>query len=460
MGHDRDDPEQSGLLTVTGKARPVVQTVCAILFFALLAFSFRVYEWGLPADLFLRLDPLGGISSVLATRSVALRALWALPLLALAMIFGRFFCGWMCPLGSILDLVGMGTRKLRKPTSRGTGLRHVKYLILAAMIAVALLGINLSWFLDPIPVLTRAFSIGVLASTPLALIVAWGVLAVILLLELIGRRFWCRALCPLGALLGVASLRTVLRRNRGESCDECQACVRACPVGMELEAYHPSECLQCRRCAVVCPQDAIAFRPGKAADPAGCSLGVTRRALVASAGLGVAGGFGLRALHADASPPIRPPGAREEGELVAACIRCGECIRICPTGGLKPMLLENGPLTMLTPKLVPRIGPCEVGCTACGNACPTGAIRALTVEQKEKIQIGLAGIDRERCLPWAQNVRCLVCHDACVYRAIDMVYDAGMPKPVVKEPLCIGCGICEFECPVEGESAIIVFSTR
>ena len=124
------------------------------------------------------------------------------------------------------------------------------------------------------------------------------------------------------------------------------------------------------------------------------------------------------------------------------------------------MLFELGPLPFMTPKLVSRIGPCEYGCVACGNACPTGAIRAMTPERKAKVQIGLAGIERDRCLPWANGVRCLVCNDACPYEAIEMRAAEGVPKPFVLEPQCIGCGICEKECPVEGESAIIVYPTH
>jgi len=157
---------------------------------------------------------------------------------------------------------------------------------------------------------------------------------------------------------------------------------------------------------------------------------------------------------------IRPPGALEEAKFVAACVRCGKCVQACPTGGLQPALLEAGVEGLLTPRLVPRIGPCQEDCVLCGQVCPTGAIGQLTVEEKRITRIGLAGIDRQRCLWWTEGATCLVCSQVCPYEAIEFRWMKDGNYPIVKERQCVGCGICEYQCPVEGPAAITVLATR
>jgi NAD-dependent dihydropyrimidine dehydrogenase PreA subunit len=112
-----------------------------------------------------------------------------------------------------------------------------------------------------------------------------------------------------------------------------------------------------------------------------------------------------------------------------------------------------------TPRLVPEVGPCSPGCTACGEACPTGAIAVIRAQDKAAIQIGVAEIDRSRCLPWARGERCVICLEACPpqYDAIELrPTPTGPFHPYVKQSLCTGCGICEHICPLEGEPAIRV----
>jgi formate hydrogenlyase subunit 6/NADH:ubiquinone oxidoreductase subunit I len=117
--------------------------------------------------------------------------------------------------------------------------------------------------------------------------------------------------------------------------------------------------------------------------------------------------------------------------------------------------------------LVPRVGYCEYSCTLCGQICPTGAIKKLPVEEKRKTVIGLAFIDKNRCLPHAFNVNCIVCEEHCptpkkaiVFEEVQKVGPDGneitLKLPRVVPELCIGCGICEYKCPVSDEPAIYV----
>jgi ferredoxin len=103
----------------------------------------------------------------------------------------------------------------------------------------------------------------------------------------------------------------------------------------------------------------------------------------------------------------------------------------------------------------------------CTQVCPTQAIHKLDEETKKKTIIGLAFIDRSRCIPWYKNENCIVCEEQCPVpdKAIELreervVHWDGteriVKRPYVKENLCIGCGICETKCPVEGKSAIFI----
>jgi ferredoxin len=163
-------------------------------------------------------------------------------------------------------------------------------------------------------------------------------------------------------------------------------------------------------------------------------------------------------------------------------------MKACPTSGLQPALGQAGVEGFWTPVLVPRIGYCDYGCAACGQVCPSGAIPPLPLDEKRRQAIGVAVIDRARCLPWAENTPCIVCQEMCPVpqKAIrlagqgrggggglgqgqgqglgqgegDGLAQEGLvervARPKVVGDLCIGCGICETKCPVEGVSAIVV----
>ena len=163
---------------------------------------------------------------------------------------------------------------------------------------------------------------------------------------------------------------------------------------------------------------------------------------------------------------LRPPRVDEE-QMLSACIRCGACLRICPTQGLQPSLSEAGLEGIGTPILVPRMGNCAYTCTACGTICPTGAIPRVSLANKFSIPIGKAYVDKALCLPWSGRAPCIVCQEVCPVpqKAITLVEHPaldleGKPitlkAPVIQYDRCVGCGLCELKCPVKGEAAIRV----
>jgi len=245
--------------------------------------------------------------------------------------------------------------------------------------------------------------------------------------------------------------------------------VKICPTRAIGEDHHTTssaECILCGKCIGI-KNLCSAFSFADTADLKGNSLGpdIGKRQIILGA---VAGALLLPVFKADAFSRrdntgrlMRPPGSVPESAFNARCLACGQCMKVCPTNTLQPCTLSDGFSRLSTPKLVPRIGGCEEKCYSCGQVCPTGAIRKLPYEEKRFVKIGTAVIDRHRCLAWEQNKECLVCDEVCPYNAIVPRYvetTRGRFKvPVVDADICIGCGMCEQQCPIFDTAAIVVY---
>lgn len=497
-------------------ARRISQLVVFLLF----AFLFLGTEYKdddvLPyaVNFFLRLDPLVAGAAALAGRALISLVWPALVLVALTVLLGRFFCGWACPMGAILDAADATVfRKRKRRAAVPVAWRRAKYGILLFLAVSALFSLQWVFLLDPISLLIRSLTLSVFPAMNLALrslfdgvytlplgpvneaseaaydflkahFLAFerpvfrmaGIVGLIFVAVVVAerwqKRFWCRNLCPLGAMLALAGRFGLLRRRvLSSDCTSCGLCDRDCRMGAieGHEATEHGECIQCLDCRTVCPPGAIRFhgREGRKDVP----VDLTRRGILAASALGaVTVPFFLSEAHGKAPDPslVRPPGALPEDEFLARCTRCGECMRVCIANGLQPALFEAGLAGLWSPFLVPRVGYCEYNCTLCGQVCPTGAIRRLDLAKKQSVKIGLADIDRSRCLPWNGNSECIVCEEHCPtpVKAIRLreeeVYSVNsgtmikVQRPYVDEKLCIGCGICETKCPLSDRSAIIV----
>lgn len=492
--------------------RRVRQTVQALAFalYLYLLFAALQRRAAFPlADLFFRLDPLGAFGAMLASRQWIPRLSLALVTLSLTLVIGRVWCGWLCPLGTLLEWV-----RFRSAQSKAVALssrwRQVKNFLLVLIVVAALLGNLTLLTLDPLTLFTRTMTTAVLPAlnhavtgmeralytrSALRPVVNWiervlrgpvlpviqpvyahntlmaAIFASILALNALADRFWCRFICPLGALLGLVSKVSLLRPIFGTACNRCGQCVEVCQVDAidTRQAFEivPSECIVCLDCLVACPQAGITFRKDLRPDPIREGE-LTRRQFLTGLATSAAGVVLLRTGVGAKQPDphlIRPPGVLDEREFLALCLRCSQCMKVCPTSGLQPVASESGPEGVWTPQLVLRLGYCDYGCNACGQICPSGAIPPLDLAQKRQAVIGVAVIDRDRCLPWAQGVPCIVCEEMCPvpHKAIRVVSssesggESSLLLPFVLPNDCIGCGICEFRCPVEGESAIRVY---
>lgn len=480
--------------------------------------------------LYFTTNPLTFVSAATASRSIpAVNYLPLLVMVALVLLLGRFYCGWLCPLGVMID----GAAKIWRPPKRPKPSRWVpspnlKFYILLIIITLALVpstrsdrldspvGVNIVGFFDPITIAMRAMSfaiqpylerivslLGELYWVPIVKYITepvygflktyyvtgeiqpqyeYSVVYLAILLGIFGlskirRRFWCRYLCPLGAFHALLGRFALWRRRVSPECNECELCGKDCRTeAIDLDdaaVYDTRECILCMDCRAVCPEEAIEFTFVPSTELVRVSpreLQVTRRGLLKAMGASFLTLAFLRTTAHSRSYRtglLRPPGAVAEEEFLARCIRCGECMRVCPQHALQPALLQFGLEEMWTPVLAPRIGYCEYNCTLCLQVCPTGAIEVLTQRAKQQFRIGTAFFDKDRCIPWAENIDCLVCEEVCPtpIKAIEMrdeeaLDDAGNKKivkrPFVVDAYCIGCGICETKCPVEGLSAILV----
>ncbi len=602
-------------------------------------------EWGQlrgwPVGWFLELDPLTGLGTLLTTRTLYKGLLWGVMTVVGTLFLGRFFCGWVCPFGTLHQVLGyLGHRKKSVPErarlNRYRKGQTVKYGILIVLLsaaavdlarsvlvlprtlppiiliillsglfaiiwlagkqitrgrkgsmalftALATLWLAAGWILqpgaatsaslqigllDPIALLYRSVnlvivplmdnSIGILSPNP-RYYTESGLIGVIffsaILLNLVIPRFYCRFICPLGALFGVLSRYSLWRiGKKAADCTDCHLCETHCEGGCDpSRKIKTAECTLCMNCLTECHHDLVRYQTEPSATGEIPFPDVSRRVFFLALASGMMtiptlrlGGNLGRAWHPGL---IRPPGALGESDFLHRCIKCGQCMRICPTNVIQPAGMDFGFEGLWTPVLNFRIGSsgCQLNCIACGHVCPTSAIRAIPLSEKlgsgefsrkGPVRIGTAFVDRGRCLPFAMNTPCIVCQENCpvspkaittreVLSRVDIPvlqvaaagaftigfngkplipgrYETGdyyiringgsdkMVRPVLtntrqsitipdSQPMdpppgpgnvaeliirlqrphvdpskCIGCGICEHECPVRGRRAIRV----
>lgn len=498
----------------TRHVRIVVQTlVFALWVILILSTRHPMDSWiakNVPVSLLLRIDPLvmtvvcGGMRV-----AVTITFLGAITL-AISLLLGRVFCGWVCPLGAIFDVYGWFLRRLHVSfEGPSPWWFRFKYYLLAAILCFAVFGaVSPLMGFDPIVLLTRTVAVVLNpfflrpqelswkvtepAGTYAYFIDGATLLLFLLIMSATTRlsRIWCRTACPLGAYLAVLSRNSVLRRDT-KNCIHCNICANHCPTGainfQNEEIYNESECIKCFSCSQECPVDANFFTwksPIPAFSPSQHPVSLERRSLLATVAGALAAAPILRlaaGVPKAAKTLLRPPMSREERDFLSSCIRCTECVKACPTGILKAAGLEHGLRSLWTPVMVPTEGYCMQGCNACSQACPTDAIMKYPIDKKYSYKSGTAVFENGRCISFTENKFCSECIRACPTNAIDYFSGwepegglrggkgADAPAPNGKIPTrpvhvdfnkCIGCGACEYECNkiVFGEPAMVTTS--
>jgi ferredoxin len=468
------------------------------------------------AELFLVIDPLVSLSTAIAARSWVWSLTCMAIILAVCVLIPRGLCGYLCPLGTLIDLfdwsIAARVKRFRVPDD-GWWV-HIKYYLLLGTLICALCGVLVSGYVAAMPVITRAMLFigeplqsGSLRGWHLVPSLNAGhAISIVLFLAVLGLgflqpRFWCKYVCPSGAVFSLGNLFRVSERKVESTCINCNKCVEICP----FDAIKPdfttrvTDCTLCQTCGGVCPTHAIKFvdrwnlvELKVANDPPTGETAIGRRGFMSLAagtaaavvgGVGAAGATGAWGASLDdpnAVRPVRPPGSVPEQEFLQMCIRCGECFKACPNNVLQVEGFQQGWEGLWTPLVNADWAGCESSCNACGQVCPTGAIRALPLDEKKAARMGLAIVNETTCLPFADREACQLCVDECNaagYEAIEFtnvhtrvddegqpIADSGYLAPVVLANKCVGCGLCQTRCyainvkekHLISESAIII----
>ena len=499
------------------KIRKTVQLLFLAFFITLFLISRFPYEVWMDGDLGLRFSPLMPLFSFIQSFAIVFDY-WPAWLILLATPFlGRFFCGWVCPFGTFLDIVN---RVFHFAPERGDErfpkLRYLKYAILLVSVISAFFAFNLWGYFDPLSLFNRNLTIfiypfttlivekSLLALSEISFLetpaywlydsfkeiimpenqayyqnIFWISLALLTIigLEKVSRRFWCRYLCPAGALLGLLSKWRFIERKVEEACTVCNICQTSCKMGAipgnDISKSNKTECIQCLNCSQNCPPKIKAISYEWARKPIPSAVYMERRQFLSSSAISVAA-IGVLQLglknRAEEKRQIRPPGIVSEEDFREKCIRCMACVRICESNGgcLQPDHIRNHPLDLWLPVAVMREGYCEYNCNLCGEVCPTEAIPLLPLPEKQKYKMGMAYFIKDLCIPYVQNEDCIVCEEHCPlpdkaikFNKKEITLQDGSTKlvkyPYVLQDLCIGCGICENKCPLAAEAGIVVY---
>ncbi len=410
-------------------------------------------------------------------------------LVVITVLFGRVYCSFLCPLGIFQDAAMFikGTKKFKRISKKNI----LRYGTLFATIITAVLGsLFLVHFLDPYAIFGRAvthiFGRGFVTlqnsvSSVLSSFQFYGIeiithpvlqtgILVIALLQLSGvlfaaafkGRLYCNYICPVGTLLGLISRVSFFKLNIHNNCTHCGACETICKAGCisYKDKYIDNElCVRCYNCIDACPVSAISHQKTgpEAQDPS--KKAFLHRGIGLLSGIAAAGAFPLRLLlrkrfSKNNADFIVPPGSMSIEHFESSCISCHLCVSVCPTKIITPSLFLHGK-GIMQPVLTYQSGFCQYNCNKCSQVCPTDAIKSISVEEKKRTAIGKVTYIADLCILYTDRTDCGACAEHCPTGAVTTVEKNSLFYPSINSSLCIGCGACEYACPVQPKAIVV-----
>lgn len=363
-------------------------------------------------------------------------------LLVLTLLTGRTYCSMICPFGILQEVLGLIKGKVKKGKPVKPLNFPLKYFIAAIVLGVLIGGSAvLIRYIEPYTLFGSAMSVSVIGIAAIIIIIA----AVI-----IKDRIFCTNFCPVGTVLGLISKISLNKIYMTDDCVSCSMCARSCPAGcidFKEKRVDNEICIKCLKCTSVCPKGAIKYgiKPKSK-----IKFNLKRRQIIiAGAALALFGGMVKAGIEikdkiaAKLKDVILPPGAVNKERFFNKCLNCNLCVENCPNKIIKKADDEFGVVHIDYSN-----GFCNFDCKKCGDVCPSGAIKRVSLDEKQKIRIGMAMIDENKCS------KCGVCAEACPVGAIIKIDGKA---PVLNASKCIGCGACKHACPI---GAIEVFEVR
>jgi len=422
-------------------------------------------------------------------------------LILCALLFGRVYCSFICPLGIFQDAV---IRCSRNAYSRNKSAHKKNNLILRWSVAAICAILFFSGFtviiavLDPYsaygrialhlfkPVYMSANNVlssvfhhfgnytfyrtEVIMFSVFSFAAALFSLAVIGVLAWTNGRFYCNSICPVGTVLGFINKYSLFKiRINGGKCASCGICAKKCKalcIDAQAKSIDYSRCVNCFNCINACGKRALSVSMhNKAKNEKSAAAEADadkRRFLLIGLSAIITAPAATLAMAKEKLPKIgrnaiSPPGSVSAKRLLKHCTACHLCVSKCPTKTLKPAFTEYGIGGMLAPVMNFERGFCNFDCTICTEVCPNDALVKLTVEQKHGLQVGRVVFKEELCVVHTKGWNCGACSEHCPTQAVKMIpYKDGLTIPFIDADICVGCGGCEFICPVRPQRAIYV----
>ena len=425
----------------------------------------------------------------------------------LTFIFGRIYCSVICPLGVLQDLFGWLGKKARKNRyNYSPEVRWLRYSMFGVMVIAFVAGIgSIVQLLAPYSAFGRImtlifqplwklgnnvlaslaeradsyafYSVDVWMKSLPVLIIAVVTLLVLLVLAWRGGRTYCNTICPVGTLLSFISRFSFLKINfDADKCKNCSLCTKNCKascIDYKTHTVDHSRCVVCGDCISKCKFGALKYDHKRLHDKQHSSLSTTeatRRSFLMATAMTATAALaqkklvdgGLAVIQAKQTPkrltPLMPPGSLSAQHMAKHCTGCQLCVSECPNDVLRP---NTDLMNLMQPIMQYDRGYCRPECTRCSEVCPAGAIKPIDAIDKSSIQIGHAVVVAKNCLSAQGQDECGNCARHCPTGAIEMVPsdpadDLSPSVPAINESACIGCGACEYVCPVRPLSAIHV----